>query len=251
MQCIVMGRPLRALTKGFRGTTASQTPDPGPHGVVDCAAHSDICVQTRGIDALTPVESLYSERLPMHTFCDRVRPASETHRNRTASEPPQNRTTSELLRNSFRAASELPRNRLGTAFGTAPPRGHFRTASERLRNRLRGLCLSFRSASAAVCVSSCLCPCLRLPLISAGLCLRLSVSPPECALVGATRPNDAAGGSDIPPQRVQTAETCSARAAGHAGAAGDIRVSCVAVGGQGCECSARGVGGLSCREHWW
>ena len=68
MQCIVMGRPLRALTKGFRGTTASQTPDPGPHGVVDCAAHSDICVQTRGIDALTPVESLYSERLPMHTF---------------------------------------------------------------------------------------------------------------------------------------------------------------------------------------
>ena len=77
MQCIVMGRPLRALTKGFRGTTASQTPDPGPHGVVDCAAHSDMCVQTRGIDALTPVESLYSERLPMHTFCDRVRPASE------------------------------------------------------------------------------------------------------------------------------------------------------------------------------
>ena len=77
MQCIVMGRPLRALTKGFRGTTASQTPDPGPHGVVDCAAHSDICVQTRGIDALTPVESLYSERLPMHTFRDRVRPASE------------------------------------------------------------------------------------------------------------------------------------------------------------------------------
>ena len=70
MQCIVMGRPLRALTKGFRGTTASQTPDPGPHGVVDCAAHSDICVQTRGIDALTPVESLYSERLPMHTCCN-------------------------------------------------------------------------------------------------------------------------------------------------------------------------------------
>ena len=68
MQCIVMGRPLRALTKGFRGTTASQTPDPGPHGVVDCAAHSDICVQTRGIDALTPVESLYSERFPMHTW---------------------------------------------------------------------------------------------------------------------------------------------------------------------------------------
>ena len=80
MQCIVMGRPLRALTKGFRGTTASQTPDPGPHGVVDCAAHSDICVQTRGIDALTPVESLYSEGLPMHTFCDPVVTARTSRR---------------------------------------------------------------------------------------------------------------------------------------------------------------------------